>query len=267
MINWQTGEITLPELTLHPGTTAEHVLTVMRDKVKPVQMFKFDKEEYPDEENELLAITLFMSEPPVIAEKLTLEALEFDPCGNLMRYVLSPTDIGDDDWGEEFRKPVEARLEEMALAADGVRWADYPEDTRYESLPGYWQFPWGSIDYDDDHLIDVYIRHETFDYSLIAELENESDESKLLHLFNTNMPLGYACVESLAKCDGEFVNITYKFPGGACTTLCNNDTEYYIAMSNGIHGEKLFCIADETFALMCEMKDQSPEVVFFKKWR
>ena len=42
MMNWKTGEITLPELTLHPGTTAEQVLTVMRDKVKPVQMFKFD---------------------------------------------------------------------------------------------------------------------------------------------------------------------------------------------------------------------------------
>ncbi len=96
MINWQTGEITLPELTLHPGITADQVLTVMRDKVKVLQAFEFDQEECPDEENQLLYISLFMSEPPVVAEKITLEALEFDAYGALTRYVLSPTDIGDD---------------------------------------------------------------------------------------------------------------------------------------------------------------------------
>lgn len=266
MINWQTGEITLPELTLHPGTTAEQVLTVMRGKVKPVQMFKFDQEEHPDEENELLCISLFMSEPPVIAEKLTLEALEFDPCGNLTRYTLSPTDVGDDDWGDEFRAPVEARLAQMALAAGGVRWADYPEDARYESLPGEWQFPWGSIHYDDDHLVDVYIRHETFDYALVAKLENESDESKLLHLFNIQTHFGYHPIEELTPCECEFANVPYRLPNGTTATFFADDAQCYIAFPVGSRGDKFACIADEQHMLICKLHDgEDPELLFFTR--
>lgn len=280
MLNLQTGEITLPEITLHPDSTLKDVLAVLGTQVKVDPWYR--KTEWEGEEQELAGTWLYFIEPPVVAELLTLETLFFDAYGTLQQYQLSPSDIGDNEYGDEYRAPVEARLAKMVHQNNGVTAANYKQDARYEQLDGRWQFYWGSIAYDDDHCIEVYLRHKkqnvvvcengtnciyrTDEIDADGKVLPGSIEQRLLREFNK---LGFLPhINSLYCGPGFFVNLTVSLPNGTPVQFWEDEKEYYIAQVPSTR-DKCFGLVGDAHHLVVYEYDKdgaNPELIVYKKW-
>lgn len=280
MLNLQTGEITLPEITLHPDSTLKDVLAVLGTQVKVDPWYR--KTEWEGEEQELACTWLYFTAPPVVADNFTLEALQFDAYGTLQQYQLSPSDIGDDEYGDEYRAPVEARLAKMVYQNNGVTTANYKPDVRYETLNGRWQFYWGAIAYDDDHFVEIYLRHRkqnvvvcengvnciyrTDEIDANGKVLPGSIEQRLLREFNK---LGFLPpLNSLYYGPGFLVNLTVFLPNGTPVQFWDDEGEYYIAQVPSTRDKCFGLVGDEHHLVVYEYaKDGTdPELIMYKKW-
>ena len=236
MLNLKTGEIVLPEIVLCPATTLNEVQNALQENIKAV---------YRDEAQENTDTIVFFNESPIVTELFELLSLTFNPDNLLIGCTLSPVDVGDDDWGEEAREPVEARLTKMAHEANGKQVTDT-----------HWSYSWGTIEYEHDHLVDVqYIDKGDWLQNQLKAAFQKLDSQ----LFVALTQYYGEKVHNIPKC-------ALQLPS---TTISCLDYENLIYAAQLQHGDKCHTIiADEHHLMEYLYKDDSdPEILVYKKWR
>ncbi len=286
MLNLQTGEITLPELVLHPGITLDEVLKALDGKLKTTELYR---ESEDTDEDEFDGTSVFFIEPPEVLPQFKLQGIDFDYEGRIDRYILTPTDVPDDEpWDPECDDAAYERLEAIMQEAGAVDFESVKHDVRYAQLAGEWYFPWGAFDASCFPCIDVYFKRiadtifwkpTPYIYVPVAYEDINADGTltevgmmkQLLPIVNRELTCsrvihGYP-IEELGTCDGEFINVTYRLPNGALGQFFKNNRQYYCAFPEGYHDKKYGIVADEHYLVIFEIHpDDYPEVLLWTKW-
>lgn len=286
MLNLQTGEITLPELVLHPGITLDEVLKALDGKLKTTELYR---ESEDTGEDEFYGTSVFFVEPPEVLPQFKLQGIDFDYEGRIDRYILTPTDVPDDEpWDPACDDAAYERLEAIMQEAGAVDFESVKHDVRYEYGVGDWCFPWGTIDASCFPCVDVYFKRlkdfihfqpneDTYISAAYDEINADGTlteigiQTRLLPIVNRLLNTGYTIqcgpIDELGVCDGEFVNVTYKLPHGALGQFFKNNRQYYCAFPEGYQGKKYGIVANEHHLVIFEIHpDDYPEVLLWTKW-
>lgn len=241
MLSWKTGEITLPEITLYRNVKLNNVLMAISSQVKADSCYKEDEQGF-------LHIWLYFIEPPVVADGFVLESIRFDENNALQQFQLSPVDIGDEEYGSKYRAPIEKRLNQVSNENGGMVTDEHKQ----------WQFDWGSVVYDHDHFVDIYLQ---------PKHAANTTEQKLINEFNS---LGFLPhVDELLYGPGFLVNLSLRLPNGTTAQFWDDEQSYYVAQLPSKQGRYFGLVGDEHNLLVCEYNPDgsNAELIVYKKWR